>query len=52
MHRSGWITGAIVAQALWAAFLISLAIFLLDLTRTNLAITRSCTSGQSMGLYF
>jgi uncharacterized membrane protein (DUF2068 family) len=33
MHRSGWITGAIVGQALWAAFLISLAIFLLDLTR-------------------
>jgi hypothetical protein len=33
MHRSGWITGAIVAQALWAAFLITLAVLLLILTR-------------------
>ena len=34
MNRSGWITGAIVVQALWALALVGLAVFLLILART------------------
>jgi hypothetical protein len=34
MTRSGWITGAIVVQALWAVTLTGLAVFLLVMTRT------------------
>ena len=34
MKRSGWITGTIVVQALWAVALVALTVFLLVLTRT------------------
>lgn len=34
MTRSGWITGAIFVQALWAVTLTALAVFLLVMTRT------------------
>src|SRR5215467_8671134 len=35
MNRSGWITGAIVVQALWAVALVGLAVVLLILSRTS-----------------
>jgi len=34
MKRSGWITGAIVVQALWAVTLMGLVVFLLIMART------------------
>ena len=34
MNRSGWITGTIVVQALWAVALVGFALFLLILSRT------------------
>lgn len=43
MNRSGWITGVVVAQALWALALNAIAVFLIVLARTS-------TSDVSLGL--
>jgi len=46
VNRSVWITGVIVAQALWALALIGLAVFLIILTRTA---TSDVSSGLKIG---
>ena len=41
MERSGWITGSIVLQGLWAAALAALTVFLLVMARTTAPETSS-----------
>jgi hypothetical protein len=46
MNRSGWITGVVVAQALWALALIGIAVFLIVLARMA---TPDISSGLKIG---
>jgi uncharacterized membrane protein (DUF2068 family) len=46
MKRSGWITGAILLQALWAVALLGLTVFLLALARTT---APEASSGLKIG---